>query len=65
MVRGGSPGRKAEGGEEECTCWVLTRNERPDPQNRETADCELVPDPSCAVHGRRRFPILDDEYWGG
>lgn len=31
--------------------------------DRNTADCELVPDPACPVHGKKRFPILEDEDW--
>ena len=65
FVRGASPGRKAAGEEEECTCWVLLRGEGAHSLDRDTADCELVPDPSCPVHGKRRYPILDDEEWGG
>lgn len=64
FVRGTFPGRKSEGGEEDCTCWVLLRGEGSQPLSRETADCELVPDPGCPAHGRKRFPILDDEDWG-
>jgi hypothetical protein len=29
------------------------------------ADCELVPDPACPTHGRKRHPILDEDDWSG
>ncbi|MFH1765957.1 MAG: hypothetical protein ABIF09_17355 [Gemmatimonadota bacterium] len=64
FARAPLPGRRGKGGEEECTCWVLMRGEGPQPPDRDTADCELVPDPACPVHGRKRFPILEDEDWG-
>ena len=55
---------RGEGGPVKCTCWVLMRGEGPGSTERYTADCELVPDPCCPVHGKKRFPILDDEEWG-
>jgi hypothetical protein len=65
FVKATSPVRKAEGSKEECTCWVLLRGEGAHALDWDTADCELVPDPSCPVHGKKRYPILDDEDWGG
>lgn len=63
-VRGDSSRGKPGDGEERCTCWLIMRGEGNQTQDRHTADCELVPDPSCPVHGKKRYPILDDEVWG-
>ncbi len=49
---------------EDCTCWLIMRGEGNQTLDRHTADCELVPDPSCPVHSKKRYPILDDEVWG-
>ena len=57
------PRRQATGERERCTCWVLVRGDEAQPLNRETADCELVPDPDCPVHGKKRYPILEDGFW--
>jgi hypothetical protein len=62
---GTPPSRRMGGEEERCTCWVLMRGEGSPPLDRQTADCELVPDPSCPVHGKKRYPILDGGDWGG
>lgn len=52
--------RGEETGKARCSCWILVRGEGPQCADRDSADCELVPDPSCPVHGRKRIPILDD-----
>jgi hypothetical protein len=49
---------------EKCTCWLITRGEGNQTTDRHTADCELIPDPSCPVHGRKFYPILEEEDWG-
>lgn len=58
------PRRRSAAEEEKCTCWVVMRGDEAQPMNRDTADLELVPDPACPVHGRKRYPILDRDYWG-
>ena len=64
-VTGPTPAPRLGGGvEEKCSCWVLLRGEESQPMDPLTADCELVPDPSCPVHGKKRYPIIDDEDWG-
>ena len=55
-------GRKHLGDRGECTCWVLLRGEGPGNVDRSTVDCELVPDPACPVHSRKRYPLLDDDW---
>ena len=30
--------------------------------DRNTADCELVPDPACPVHSRKWYPLLEDDW---
>jgi hypothetical protein len=49
---------------ERCTCWLITRGEGNQTTDRHAADCELVPDPSCPVHGKKHYPILEDDGWG-
>ncbi len=61
--KGTSAAQVLSEGRHRCTCWVLMRGEGPQSMDRNTADCELVPDPACPVHGKKRFPILDDEDW--
>jgi len=63
FASGALPVQTPEGWSEKCTCWVLLRSEGPQPLGRDTADCELIPDPSCPVHAKKRYPILDDEDW--
>ncbi len=66
--KGGRSGRHAKGGAaragagdnpQKCTCWLIMRGEGNQTKDRHTADCELVPDPSCPVHSKKYFPILD------
>ncbi len=63
-VRGSASRERPGDTGERCTCWVIMRGEGNQTMDRHTAECELVPDPSCPVHGKKRYPILDDEDWG-
>lgn len=56
-------GRKVRRNEDGCTCWVLMRDDSAHPQGWNTAEYELVPDPACPAHGKKRYPILEDEGW--
>lgn len=58
-----TPPQKPKRPAESCTCWVLLRGDSDQTKDRHTTSCELVPDPSCPVHGKKRFPILEDEDW--
>ncbi len=57
------PGGRPAEEPERCTCWVITRGEGNQTTDRQTADCELVPDPSCPVHGKKQYPILESDDW--
>jgi len=50
--------------EAQCTCWVVMRGDTAHPEGWESAEYELVPDPACPVHGRKRHPLLEDDEGG-
>ena len=58
-------GMKVKVQKDGCTCWVLMRDDSAHPQGWDTAEYELVADPACPVHGKKRYPILDHEEWTG
>jgi hypothetical protein len=34
------------------------------PDGSESVEYEQVPDPDCPVHGKKLYPILEDDDWG-
>ncbi len=47
--------------QEKCSCWMVMRGDTAHPEGWETSEYELVPDPSCPVHGKKRHLLLDDQ----
>jgi hypothetical protein len=59
-----SEGRGHNHKERRCTCWVLVREDTVHADGWESAEYEQVPDPKCPVHGKKIYPILEDDDWG-
>jgi hypothetical protein len=49
---------------EKCTCWVVMRGDTAHSGEWDTADYEMVPDPGCPVHGKKRHPMLEGDEAG-
>jgi hypothetical protein len=44
-----------------CSCWVVMRGDEARPGGWESAEYELVPNPSCPVHGKKTHPMMEDD----
>jgi hypothetical protein len=44
-----------------CSCWVVMRGDEARPDGWESAEYELMPNPSCPVHGKKTHLMMEDD----